>query len=216
MYDPTDLEKTFAAQMFADKGLGGSAFAMLLGAGGDRQRDIAQYNQDLAASNQLQFQLAQQEMKNQLAETALKELAPLTNAGFPLETLVPAQGLSTTGFTDPQTRQSSAVVVALKEAQRQHALAQAAHAGDAGATKDTVATIVGPDGRVIGQTFTTSGKSGAVPVLGQNTQGVRTNMFGNYGVQPGKFVYQQPTAVQQRQFQLSVPLGEGQTYTFGR
>src|SRR5215471_4608550 len=103
MYDPSDLEKVFAQAMFADKGLGGTAYAMLQVAGRSRQEDIAQYRCDLDRANQLQGALIQQEMAADMAKEALAKGPDWMAQGADIQNIPVVANLFKGGTIDPQT-----------------------------------------------------------------------------------------------------------------
>jgi len=133
MYDPSDLEKIFAQQMFAGKGLGGSAFAMLLGAGQDRGSDIARYEESLRNTNALQVGLAQQEMAADLQKEGMAKLADLVNAGVGVDAIPVIRSLYQNGQIDAQTAQASLQSVLKKAAEVGELQARAASHAAAGA-----------------------------------------------------------------------------------
>jgi len=139
MYDPSDLEKIFAQQMFAGKGLGGSAFAMLLGAGQDRGDDISRYESALHNANILQGALIQQEMAADLQKEGLAKLPDLINAGAGLQAIPVIRSLFQGGQIDAQTAQASLQSVLKKAAETGELQARAAaHAATGAPTYEHV------------------------------------------------------------------------------
>lgn len=130
------IEQTYAKGTL-DPQWGGTAFAYLQAAKGDRADAQAQYLSELHNANRLSAYLAQQEDANKLVAEALKQGPEYAKAGLPIEQVPLIARLLTGGGTDPQTREASALVNALKQSQIAENYAKGAAAGQAGAPQYT-------------------------------------------------------------------------------
>jgi len=202
-----DLSKIYAQQMLTNPAMGGTAGALLMGQEGVRAGQIQDYYNQVREANRLQMLLSQQQDEADLLKEALQQGHHYITAGANVADMPLISRLFTRGATDPQTVDASTLVNSLKKAQIAHYYAQVAASNAAGEPQTTVQTGLGPDGKPVTQIVTTKGRG--TNILDANTQAVRSNMVGNYGQRPGPFVYQQPTTVQNRQYQLQS--GEGGT-----
>jgi len=183
-YDPTQLETALAtAWANPQNDIKGSTANMLWSYGLDRQRGIDQYVHDLGESNKLQVLLAQQEMQNELANTALKELAPMTNAGLNLSDIPIAARFSATGFRDPQSAAASSSVVQKRLAEVAELHARAAAHNATSADKWTVEVGTDANGA---PTYKLSGKGASPQALADTGVNVaRTLPYTSVNPAPG-------------------------------
>lgn len=132
------MEQLFAKGVIGgDPGMSGMAGALMLAAGMNRERNQGTYLDELHKSNAMASALAQQEMKAQMLETALKEGHHYTGQGF-MPADIPALAAS---FRDPNAASVTAPPAAAldyKVAQAQKLRAEMAKALAEGRNADAV------------------------------------------------------------------------------
>lgn len=152
--DPVEREY---AKGTLDPQMGGIAYAYMNAARGQRADDQQVYLEGIKSAQDLQGQLARQEMDQDMLKEALKMAPTYAERGIsasevPMINRVYRGG---TGSSD-----SAALYRDLTAAEAQAKRAQAAHAGDAGGDKETLARTVEPNGQVGTTTITTTSKRG--------------------------------------------------------
>lgn len=113
-----DLQKIFAASMLSPENTNqkGLAAAMLIGQDARQAGQIRDYYDQVAAANQLQMRLSQQQDAADLLKEHLAKLPELVNAGVGVGSM-PGMNPLFGGQVDPQTLLSSALVPQKRQAE---------------------------------------------------------------------------------------------------
>lgn len=202
-YGNSDLEKVFAQGFSqADTGNnGGALYAMLVGAGADRNRMVDRYSEDLAQTNFMQQSLAQQEMQQELLRESLKQVPEYAKAGVPIYDIPLLSRISRTAGMDPETLSASTLVNALKRAQIAKEMAAAEASRASGQPQFTIQTDVSPTGVSLG-TITGKGRNPA-ELSALQTALVAQELYKNRGLPmpQGPNILARPNYIENRQDQ---------------
>lgn len=156
IFNSDPIEQTYAKGTL-DPQMGGIAYAYLNAARGDRQNDQDVYMQSLKSAQNLQAQLQREDNQQELLRDALKMAPTYAERGISADEVPIINSLYKGGSGSSN---SAALYRDLIVADAQAKRAAAAHAGDAGADRETLARTVEPNGQVGTTTITTQSKRG--------------------------------------------------------
>lgn len=143
IFNSDPLEQTYAKEMFSSPDLGGTAYAMLQGAKGDRAGAQATYLDALREANTMSMRMAAQESQADILKELIKSAAEQANAGIDPSTMIQS-GMLYKNPGDPNTVAPSSLSRDLKRADAENKRASAAKAGKEGGPQFKMTTDLGP------------------------------------------------------------------------